>query len=280
MSVSTATDTIPDRPLARWSAAAALRRTRSIGRAEVLLLWRNRAALMNAVLTPVAVVALAATAHVGPDGSLSEHAFLVTSLLGFVILSTVYYTLVSTYVARREGLVLKRLRVGEITDAEILTGVASPALVLALGQIVVFGVGAALFLKLPVPVNAPVLLLGAAGGMLVFALLAAASAVFTKTVEMAQVTTLPVIFASLVGSGAVLPLDELPRAVADVLDILPLTPVLTLMRLGWQGTSGKAAPADFVGVLGDALVPAGLLLAWTVVGVLVVRRWFRWESRR
>ena len=256
-----------------------VRRIRSIGRAELLLLWRNRTALLNALLPPVAIVGLAASAKVD-TGGLSSHAFLVTGMFGLALLSVVYYTLVSTYVARREELLLKRLRVGELTDAEILAGTASPAVAIAVAQIALFVGAGAVFLGLPVPVNAPVLVLGALGGVAVFVLLAAASSAFTRTVEMAQVTTLPVVLACLLGSGLLVPLHALPGPVAGGMRFLPLAPAVDLLRLGWLGTTGAGTPKDFVGVLGAAAQPAGVLAAWTVFGVVAVRRWFRWEPRR
>jgi ABC-2 type transport system permease protein len=259
---------------------ASVRRIRSIGRAELLLFWRNRTALFNALLLPVAMVGVVASANIDDSHGLSGNALLIIGLLGLVLVSVVYYNLVSTYVARREELVLKRLRTGELTDTEILLGTASPAIAIALAQIVL-GIGTgALFLGLPVPVNAPVLALGALGGVGVFVLLAAASATFTRTVEMAQVTTLPVLAACAFGSGLMLPLEVLPGPVASVMRFLPLTPAVDLMRLGWLGTTGEGASKDFVGVLGAAALPVGILAVWVVVGVVAVRYWFRWEPRR
>ena len=256
------------------------RRIGSIARAELLLLMRNRTALMNAVLPPVLIVGMVASAHVNAGSGLSGNAFLTTSLLGFVLLSTVYYTLVGTYVARRETLVLKRLRVGEVTDAEILMGAAGPAIVLALAQIVLFSVAASGFLGLPVPANAIVLLIGILGGVGMFALLAAASAIITRSVELAQITTLPLIGACLLGSGTTIPLGMEPGPVADVLRFLPLTPPLELMRLGWLGTTGVGPTTGFAGAFGAAVVPVAILAAWVILGAVAVRRWFLWEPRR
>jgi ABC-2 type transport system permease protein len=265
---------------ARRPTRAAIRRIRSIGRAELLLFWRNRTALFNALLLPVAIVGAIASANLDAGGGLSSNALLVTGLLGFVLLGVVYYNLVSTYVARREELVLKRLRVGEVTDVEILAGTACPAIVIAVAQIVLSVGAGAVFLGLPGPVNAPVLALGALGGVVLFVVLAVVSSTFTRTVEMAQITTLPVLVACMLGSGLVLPLEVLPGPVAGVLRFLPLTPAVDLMRLGWLGTTGGGTPKDFVGVLGAAAVPAAILAAWVALGVLAVRRWFRWEPRR
>jgi ABC-2 type transport system permease protein len=255
------------------------RRIRSLGGAELRLFWRNRTALFNALGVPVAFALAIGSADVD-GGELSGNAFLMTGLCGVLLLLAVYYNLVTAYVARREELVLKRLRVGELTDAEILAGTASPSAAVALVQIVLVVAGGAVFLGLPMPVNAVVLLAGVAGGVLVCVLLAAASAIFTRTAETAQVTTLPILLVCMLGAGIVLPAAQLPDTLAGVLRLLPLSPVMDLLRLGWLGTTGDAAPADFLGVFAVAAAPAGILLAWTVIGIVVVRRWFRWEPRR
>ncbi len=266
------------------SSTAAVKRVHSIGRAELLLFWRNRTALFNALLVPVLIIAAVALASgdsgADRDGGQRANALLTIGMLGFVLVGVVYYNLVTTYVARREELVLKRLRVGEVTDVEILAGTASPAIAIAAAQIVLFIVAGAALLGLPVPVNLPVLLLGALGGVGVFVILAVASAIFTRTVELAQITTLPVLVVCMLGSGTMVPLELLPEPGADLVRLLPLTPALDLMRLGWLGTTGEGAPRDFVGVLGAATAPALTLAVWAALGGAAVRRWFRWEPRR
>jgi ABC-2 type transport system permease protein len=52
-------------------------------------------------------------------------------LSAFALLPVVFYNVVIALVARREELVLKRLRTGEVRDAEILAGTAAPAVALA-----------------------------------------------------------------------------------------------------------------------------------------------------
>ena len=254
-------------------------RFRSVSVAELRLFGRNRTAMFSALAIPL-ILALAVSGAGVEESGTSMAAIVVTSLLGYVLLAAVYYNLVTTYVTRREDLVLKRLRAGELTDGEILTGIATPMVAVALAQMVVFVLlGAALF-GLPVPVNALVLLFAAIGGVVVFVLLAAVSTEFTRTTESAQVTTLPVMLACLIGSMLYSSLDDAPEIVVAVLRALPLTPVVDLMRLGWLGTTGEADPAGFAGVFGEALIPAGILVAWIVVCLVAVRRRFRWEPRR
>lgn len=254
-------------------------KVRALGQAELVLFWRNRTALFNALALPVGVLLVLTNLPIEGD-ALSRNAFVITSLLAFVMLAPVYYNLVSTFVARREDLVLKRLRVGELTDTSILVGTASPAIVIALTQIVLFGGVGAVLMDLPMPVNLPVLLLGVLGGVGLFTLLAAVSAAYTRTVEMAQITSLPVLMACVLGSGLMVPLTAFPDTVARALRLLPLTPALELMRLGWLGSTGADAPVDFTGVLKASLGPLATLAVWTVLGAYVVHRWFRWEPRR
>ncbi|MEU4562957.1 ABC transporter permease [Actinoplanes sp. NPDC023936] len=255
-------------------------RVRSVGLAELKLFGRNRSAMFSALAVPLIIAAAVSTSGITDSGGASAAALVVTSLLGYVLLAAVYYNLVATYVSRREELVLKRLRAGELSDAAILTGIAAPMVVVATAQMVVFAGAGAILLGLPVPVNLPLLLLGVAGGVVVFVLLAAVSAVFTKTAESAQVTTMPVLLGCLIGSMLYPVLDDAPGVVSAVLRAMPLSPVVDLMRLGWLGTTGEAAPLGFAAVLGDALLPAAILVAWIAALLIAVRRSFRWEPRR
>uniref|UniRef100_UPI000A62E952 ABC transporter permease n=1 Tax=Streptomyces sp. NRRL B-24085 TaxID=1709476 RepID=UPI000A62E952 len=112
--------------------------------------------------------------------------------------------------------------------------------------------------------------LGLLLGLVMCAALAAVTAAVTRTVESAQVTTLPFVMISMVLSGVAVPLELLPGTFASVCELLPLSPVITLVRGGWAGT---LSAYEALGALGTAL-------AWTVLAVFAVQRWFRWEPRR
>ncbi|GGU14956.1 ABC transporter permease [Lentzea flava] len=234
-------------------------RATAVGQAELKLFWRNRTALFNSLVMPVLIVPLLMS--VDADG-----VPLIVGLTGFVLLMAVYYNLVTTFVARREELVLKRLRVGELTDPEILFGASLPSVVVALGQMALFAVIVGVITGVALPARPWFLVVGVVGGVTVFALLAAVSSAFTRTVEMAQVTSLPVLVACLLGSGLFFPLSVLPDGVATVLRLLPLSPVLDLLRAGWSD--------------GPVLRPLIVLAVWIALGTYAVRRWFRWDPRR
>jgi len=253
-------------------------RIATLSRYEMLLFWRNRTALATAVLLPVATVGTLITLEDGAAGP-TDGAGLLIALVGLMLLLVVYYNLVSTYVARREERVLKRLRAGEVTDGEILAGTAVPAVVIALGQMAIMAGGFGAFLPLPLPVNPLVLIIGLAGAVVLLVGLAVISSTFTRNVEMAQISTLPVLLVCSVGSGLFIPITELPGQLATVARFLPFSPAIELIRLGWLGTADDSAATDFLGVLSRAAGPAAILAGWVSMGVVGVRRWFRWEPR-
>ncbi|MBQ1093036.1 ABC transporter permease [Streptomyces sp. B93] len=248
-------------------------RMAALARAELTLFGRSRGTVFAALLVPLALPFTLRSATEEMDlaeEGLTVGLVLLPAAIGFSLLFAVYGTLVSVYTARREELVLKRLRTGELRDAEILTGAALPAVVTGLVQSLLLAAGCALLLDLPAP-RAPHLgVLGLLLALPLCAALAAVTATVTRTVESAQVTTLPLIFVSMIGSGIAVPLELLPDRMASVCELLPLSPAITLVRGGWTGSlSGYEA----LGALATAL-------AWTVLAVFAVRRWFRWEPRR
>ncbi|MGP3923867.1 ABC transporter permease [Streptomyces sp. 8N616] len=250
-------------------------RLAALGRAELTLLVRNRTALFMALLMPVAMVwavrSSVARLELARTG-LSVAAASMTGGIGVVLIFVVYANLVPAYVARREELVLKRLRAGEPGDLEILAGTALPSAAVALGQCAVLIAAGALLLDLSAPRRPEILVAGMLLGTVMLAALAAASAAVTRTVESAQITVLPLMAVSFGGSGLFVPLELLPDGAADVLRLLPLTPVVELVRYGWLGGAGADA--------GAVLRAVGCAVVWAGLAVFAVRRWFRWEPRR
>ncbi|POX58351.1 hypothetical protein C3492_38215 [Streptomyces sp. Ru62] len=259
--------------LAPRALTPSVRRLRALARAELTLLGRNRGVVFTALVVPLALPFSVRPALDQLD--LQQHgisigAAMLTAAIGFSLLFAVYTSLVNAYVARREELVLKRLRTGELTGPEILTGTALPALGLGLAQALLLCAGCAVLLDAGAP-RAPYLtLLGLAAGLVLSAALAALTASFTRSVESGQVTALPLVFVSMIGSGIMFPTEVMPERLASVCELLPLSPAIRLVRAGW---TGGASAYEVLGALATAL-------AWTVPAVFAVGRWFRWEPRR
>ncbi|MPV38250.1 ABC transporter permease [Georgenia subflava] len=263
--------------------APAGRRLLSLVRAEMLLLFRNKTALFNAVALAPLTVAFVAWASgdllTGGDAAAGALAGTLLAMLTALALAVVvYYNLTTTFVARREELVLKRLLTGDVSKGEIVLAYATPAVLITGAQIVLGLVAMAVLLDPPEVQNPVWLLVALAGGAVVFALLAAASSGLTRTVETAQLTTLPILMVATALSGIVVPLHSFPDVFQTVASWTPMYPVVALVQhgLGAVRLDGTAAS----GALADVAQPLACLALWAVLGLLAARRWMRWEPRR
>ncbi|MFI6015318.1 ABC transporter permease [Streptomyces sp. NPDC051243] len=248
-------------------------RMTALARAELTLLGRSRGTLVAALFVPLVLPFSVWSATKDMDlekSGLTVGTVVLPAAIGFSLLFAVYGALVGVFTARREELVLKRLRTGELRDTEILAGSALPAVATGLVQSLLLAVGCTVLLDVPAPRAAHLAVLALLLGLVLCASLAAVTSAFTRTTESAQVTTLPVMLVSMLGSGMAIPLEVLPDRVASVCELLPLSPVITLVRGGWTGELS----------LYETVGPVMTALAWTALGVFAVRRWFRWEPRR
>ena len=248
-------------------------RMTALARAELTLLGRSRGTLVAALFVPLVLPFSVWSATKDMDlekSGLTVGTVVLPAAIGFSLLFAVYGALVGVFTARREELVLKRLRTGELRDTEILAGSALPAVATGLAQSLLLAAGCTVLLDVPAPRAPHLAVLALLLGLVLCASLAAVTSAFTRTTESAQVTTLPVMLVSMLGSGMAVPLEVLPDRVASVCELLPLTPVITLVRGGW---TGDLSVYETVG-------PVMTALAWTALGVFAVRRWFRWEPRR
>lgn len=248
-------------------------RMAALARAELTLLGRSKATLAAAVFVPL-TLPFSLRSTVGQmdlkGTGLSVGSVVLPSSVGFSLLFAVYSSLVSVYAARREELVLKRLRTGELRDTEILAGAALPSVAIGLVQCLVLTAACAALLDVGAPAAPHLAVLGLLLGLAMWPPLAAITANFSKSVEGAQVAAMPLVLVSLCGSGTFVPLQFMPDQLASACELLPLTPVITLIRGGW---TGDLSAHDTLGALGTAM-------AWIVLAVFAVRRWFRWEPRR
>src|SRR4051795_10825072 len=261
------------------SLGSARRRVLALAAAEMRLLLRNRTAVMSSVLLPLAVVAAVGAITVSNGGTVDGPG-LVASAIGVTLTFVTFYNLVTTFVARREELVLQRMRTGELTDAEVLLGTAVPTLLVTAVQVVLVAAGVAVLGKWSAPVDVVLPLVALVGGGALMVVLAAVSTSFTRTVEAAQFTAMPLVLAATLFSGLLVPLSGFPETAAQVFRFLPLTPVIELIRLGLAGETWNGHAVDTAGAWAAALLPLAVLAGWVVLGALVARRVFRWAPRR
>lgn len=252
-----------------------LRRFAALVRGETTILLRNRTAVFTAVAMPF-IVGFAFSGMSQDRAGLGV--VLTMVLIGTALMFVIYYTMVTSLVGRREQLVLKRLLAGEPTPMEILSAPAVPLWVL-FGVQSLIGIGGAVLLGTPV-LHPWALLLAVVGGAAAWTALAIVSAAYTRTVESAQITTLPLILISLLLSGFSIPLEWLPEPVARVAHLLPMTPVIDLVKLAYTGagTDGHVptGPLDLAFGVGGMVLP---LVVWSAGSMLLGLRRFRWDAR-
>ena len=237
-----------------------------LARAELTLLLRNRMQMVMAVIMPLLIPLLLLPikdAGAAPEALAAS----VGSMYIMALLFVVYYTLLSTCVARRQAHVLKRLRTGEARDLEILAAAAVPALTIAAVMITLMTVISVPLLNLPTPANPLPLFVGVLLGALVMVPFALLTANISRTVESVQVTCLPFMALALIGAGAALPVELLPEFAQRLIMLVPTAPMVDLIRIGWLGMDGE---------LWRSLA---ILAGWIVLGTWQVQRSFRWEPR-
>jgi len=247
-----------------------LTRTTGLARYNALLLSRNRMAMLYGIALPLAPLALLLSSPAG-----SGAAAISTSLV-MAALFPVYYNVLSQFVNRRDELVLKRLRTGEIRDAELLASIALPGAALAVG-VLLLAVPVAVALGEPLPLN-PVIYVGTAlVTVVLFTAFAFWTAAWTRNAEAAQLTSAPVILLAVLGQMTA----AFPESVQRWADLTPGAAMTNLVRSGWFGFGepGTERTLDFMDTWAAAGKPMLVLIGWTVLAVVLAARSLQWEPR-
>ncbi|WP_110180403.1 ABC transporter permease [Nocardioides solisilvae] len=249
------------------------RRTLGLARINWTLMVRNRTTMLYAFLVPLLPLALLFA--VGDPEPTSGTAGLGSALL-MALLFPGYYNLLSMFVTRRDELVLKRLRTGEVRDVELVASMALPGLSLVLAVLVLM-VPIAAAAGFDLPANPVLLLLGTLLAAVTFAALALWTAAWTRTAEAAQLTSGPVMIVALAGFAT----PAVPDAVARWLELLPGAAVNELVRAGWFGLErgSDEATVGFWQTWLEAAPALGVLVAWTALALWLATRSLRWEPR-
>jgi len=236
-----------------------LARTLRLTRFNVILLSRNRLAFLYATVLPLMPLLLLFT---GDRGSRDLGESTITTLLLIVGLFPVYYNVLSQFVSRRDELVLKRMRTGEARDGELLASIALPGAVSAL-VVCALAVPIAVALDQRFPAQPLLYALAAVLAVIMFTAFAYWTAAWTRSAEAAQLTSMPIIFLSFLGSIA----PQLDGVLHDLVALTPGAALSELVRVGWFAEDGSG------------LVPLLVMAAWTAVAVALAGRSLRWEPR-
>ncbi|GAA4668846.1 ABC transporter permease [Nocardioides nanhaiensis] len=268
----------PTRPATTTSSGSgggfSTRRTVHMARWNAVLLTRNKLALFYATALPLAPLLLVLA---GADGDTGAGASAIVSSVLVAGLFPVYYNVLSQFVNRRDELVLKRMRTGEVRDSELLAAIALPGVVVALA-IIALGVPIMAALGQPWPLNPLLVAVMALATVLMFAAFAYWTAAWTRNAEAAQLTSLPIIMLAVIGQVSI----AFPDTLREIVSFTPGAAITELVRVGWFGLAeGEASDPSLA--FGDTWAAAGqpllVLVAWTAIALDLMRRSMRWEPR-
>ncbi|GAA2382358.1 ABC transporter permease [Nonomuraea africana] len=233
------------------------------------LYWRDKVALSTSVALSlglgIGLPYLMAKVRPGAPGVLLDSHL---GLLAMIMTIAAVMQTAVTLTARRDQLILKRMRATGLNDREIIGGeignIAAQTALLALVVTIVLYVVAGL----QTPRQPLVLVAFVVVGAAVLSLLGAAWTVVISRSELAAVITMPWFMLAGLGAGGFGPVVELlPSWVGTVLNLLPTGGIVEGARFAYTGQ----------GNLPFALLN---LAVWTAIGLVVIRHRFRWEPRK
>jgi ABC-2 type transport system permease protein len=236
---------------------------------EQRLFWRSRESAVFVFLFPILLFALLTAVYNGRiDGRPASWA-LLAGMIGYGAANTAFSGLGITLVSRREIGILKRIRGTPLPPAVYLTAVlVSITIVFAIQVASLFALGH-LLKSTPWPSHLLSLALALALGAATFAALGLAITGFIRSIEgssaVFNVIVLPMAFLT----GSFGPTRHYPRALRAIGDVLPLKPLLDLIKAIYL--HGQQ--------FWDKPLAIGILAGWGLFGMVVALRTFRWEPR-
>jgi ABC-2 type transport system permease protein len=232
-------------------------------RLERKMFWRNpSAAFFNFLLPLLFLVLLCAVLT-----DQSDRDVIVPGIAGMAVLATTFSALAYNTVFLREQGILKRMRGTPLSSGAYLLGIAANAVMNTAVQIVLIVLAGKAFYGIDWPRDVGELLLFVVLGVVCFASLGVALAHAIPTFEAATVYVnmifLPVVFISIDAAHD-------PAFLKGIADALPLVHLID--GLSAAMVSGKG--------LADERSALGVLVVWTMLGIVLAVRGFSWEQRR
>lgn len=233
--------------------------------------WRNPEAAFFTFAMPLGVLLIfggtSADEVVPGHGGARMLTLFVPGILAFAIVVTTYGNLAATIAAHRAEGVLKRLRATPLSPTLYLAGhLASVLATSVLIAVATVAAGAVAFGALPRAAALPELCAVLALGISCFAALGLAISAAIPTADSAGAITngtyLPLAMVSGMFSTAL----RLPGALSTLVSAFPLKALADGLRTAYDPTAHGLPVANLL-----------VLAAWTVAGVGLARRFFRWE---
>ena len=231
-------------------------------RFERKMFWRNPSAAFFNFLLPLMLLVLTATAFGVDDEGLN---ILIPGVAGMGVLATTFTALAFNLTILRDDGVLKRIRGTPIPAGAYLAGLMGSVTLNAFLQVAMVVVVGRVGYGVDWPAAPALLLLFTGLGVLCFAALGVAFSHAIPNKDAAPAYTNAVFLPLIFISGVFYSADELPEALKVVAEALPLKHLIDgLSEAIVGGTAGVALAAAVVG-------------GWTLAGLFLAVRFFRWE---
>ena len=233
-------------------------------RFERRLFWRNPSAAFFNFLLPLLLLFLVASVFASDPDELDV---LIPGIAGMAVMATTFTALAFNVTFLREEGILKRVRGTPLPLPAYFGGLLGSAVANALAQVLLIVLIGRVVYGIDWPRDALSLLAFTAVGVTCFGALgiAFANAIpnFDSAAAYVNAVFLPVIFIS----GVFYSTESLPRVLEGIAQALPLKHVI-------DGLSGAIVTG--AGVV-DNLTAAAVVGGWTLAGVYLAIRFFRWE---
>ncbi len=233
-------------------------------RFERRLFWRNPSAAFFNFLLPLLFLVLVASAY-GSDSD--ELDVLIPGIAGMAIMATTFTALAFNITFLREEGVLKRVRGTPMPAGAYFGGLLLNSVVNAVVQIVLVVVIGHVLYDVGWPRDWASLALFSALGVVCFGALGVALSHAIPNFDSAPAYTNAVFLPAIFISGVFYSAESLPPVLLGIAEALPLKHVI-------DGLSG--AIVEGAGV-GDHLTALAVVGGWTLAGLFLAVRYFRWE---
>jgi len=231
-------------------------------RFERKLFWRNPSAAFFNFLLPLLLLVLTASAF---SADHEELEILIPGIAGMGVLATTFTSLAFNITVLRDDGVLKRWRGTPMPAGSYMAGLLASAALNAFAQVLlVVAIGNVAY-GVDWPQEPLLLVLFTALGVVCFAALGIAFSHAIPNEDAAPAYTNAVFLPTIFISGVFYSSDDLPEALKAIAEALPLKHLI-------DGLSEA-----IVGGGGDAGTAALVVAAWTVAGLVLAVRYFRWE---
>ena len=231
-------------------------------RLERKMFWRNPSAAFFNFLLPILLLVLTASAFSLSDDGLE---ILIPGVAGMGVVATTFTSLAYNLVYLRDEGILKRIRGTPMPAGVYLAGLMGSITLNAFLQVATVVAIGNLAYGVDWPHDPLLLLLFTALGVVCFASLGVAFAHVIPNEEAAPAWTNAVFLPLIFISGVFYSAAELPGFLKAIAEVLPLKHLIDGMSEAIVGGGGGAAGA------------AAVVGAWTVAGVVLAVRFFRWE---